>query len=282
MAQISYLGCARSRQHLPYPTWEEYLFALTDRFRAEFEDPMTELKLVKQTGNVKDYQNEFDKIMTRLTILPEYAVSGFITGLKSEIGYTVKNHKPVSLPQAYQLAKNTKAQVHAQLKLTRHPSYDGSNFQNKGGSFSSFSRGATNKRDVGPAKRDTSKFFPGHKCGRSKSLYLLEVEKEIDEDKEEGLEEPIIDIDAEKEQGEVCEISVHALHGIPTFNTLRVEGCCRKRTLHILIDPGSSHNFMDEELAKEPRCDIQIVKPHAINVADGHDRQTNEICKAFS
>ncbi|XP_015161375.1 uncharacterized protein [Solanum tuberosum] len=307
-----HLAYLRSRQHLPYPTWEEYLFALTDRFGAEFEDPMAELKLVKQTGNVKDYQNEFDKIMTRLTILPEYAISGFITGLKPEIGYTVKNHKPLSLPQAYQLARNTEAQVHAQLKLTRHPSYGGSNFQNKGGSFSSFPRGATNKRDVGPTKRDTSvnlnrsnskrltpaemnerrqkglcffcdeKFFPGHKCGSSKSLYLLEVEEEIEEDKEEGLEEPIIDVDAEEEQGEVCEISVHALHGIPTFNTLRVEGCCRKRTLHILIDPGSSHNFMDEELAKELRCDIQIVKPHAINVADGHDRQTNEICKAFS
>lgn len=89
----------RSRQHLPHPTWDEYMFALMDRFGTEFEDPMAELKLVKQTGSVKDYHNEFDKIMIRLTILPEYVISGFITGLKHEIGYTVKNHRPFSLPK---------------------------------------------------------------------------------------------------------------------------------------------------------------------------------------
>ncbi|KAH0693545.1 hypothetical protein KY285_020642 [Solanum tuberosum] len=159
------------------------------------------------TGFVKDYQNEFDKIMTRLTILPEYAISSFITGLRPEIGLTVKNHMPFSLPQAYQLARNTEAQVQAQLKLTRFPpSASGSQYKNN--SYSSFSRGVRSKNDYNQDKKETSlslnknnnkilssteinerrqkglcffcdeKFFPGHKCGGSKSLYLLEVEDE--------------------------------------------------------------------------------------------------------
>ncbi|KAH0725302.1 hypothetical protein KY284_001167 [Solanum tuberosum] len=55
-----------------------------------------------------------------------------------------------------------------------------------------------------------------------------------------------------------------------------------ERPLYILIDPGSSHNFMDEELARELQGNIQDVRIHAINVADGHDKQTKELCKAFS
>ncbi|KAH0679674.1 hypothetical protein KY284_020759 [Solanum tuberosum] len=200
-------GQTSSRQHLPYPTWDKYLYALIDKFGDEFEDPMSELKLVKQTGSVKDYQNEFDKIMTRLTILPEYAISSFITGLRPEIGLTVKNHMPFSLPQAYQLARNTEAQVQAQLKLTRFPpSASGSQYKNN--SYSSFSRGVRSRNDYNQDKKETplslnknnnkilssteinerrqkglcffcdEKFFPGHKCGGSKSLYLLEVEDE--------------------------------------------------------------------------------------------------------
>ncbi|KAH0683132.1 hypothetical protein KY290_021721 [Solanum tuberosum] len=202
-----HLAFIKSRQHLPYPTWDKYLYALMDRFGDEFEDPMSELKLVKQTGYVKDYQNEFDKIMTRLTILPEYAINSFITGLRHEICLTVKNHMPFSLPQAYQLARNTESQVQAQLKLTRFPtSTSGSQYKNN--SYSSFSRGVGSRNDYNQDKKETplslnknnnkilssaeinerrqkglcffcdEKFFPGHKCGGSKSLYLLEVEDE--------------------------------------------------------------------------------------------------------
>ncbi|KAG5623413.1 hypothetical protein H5410_008631 [Solanum commersonii] len=83
------------------PAHGHFFNSMSRLSKIEFPRSYGESKLVKQTGSVKDYQNEFDKIMTRLTILPEYAISGFITGLKPEIGYTVKNHKPFSLPQAY-------------------------------------------------------------------------------------------------------------------------------------------------------------------------------------
>lgn len=93
-----HLAYVRSRDHLPPPSWEESVYALMERFGAEYSDPMTELKLVKQTGSVEEYQKEFDRIMTRLTLPPEYALSSYITGLKPEIGLAVKNHRPHSLP----------------------------------------------------------------------------------------------------------------------------------------------------------------------------------------
>ena len=83
---------------------------------------------------------------------------------------------------------------------------------------------------------------------------------------------PNPELGKEKEPGEICGISVYALHGIPTFHTLRVEGYYQQRPMYILIDQGSSLNFMDEWLAKELHGNIQVVRTHAINVADGHDR----------
>lgn len=148
---------------MPYPSWEEYVYALMDRFGAEYADPMSELKLVKQNGMVEDYQKEFERIMTRLVILPEYAISAFITGLKPEIGFTVKNHRPHSLPQAYQLARNTELQVNAQLKQTISSMYGnsssshcrgGSYSQHKSGSYGGKFRGSFNRKEGNPPRRE--------------------------------------------------------------------------------------------------------------------------------
>ncbi|XP_047252054.1 uncharacterized protein LOC124887007 [Capsicum annuum] len=40
-------GYVRSRGQAPLPSWEEYVYALADRFGAEYSDPMTELMNVK-------------------------------------------------------------------------------------------------------------------------------------------------------------------------------------------------------------------------------------------
>lgn len=110
----------------------------------------------------------------------------------------------VSKPQAYQLARNTEAQVNAQLKMTRPSSFVGGS-QYRGSSYNSSLKGTGSIRDFGQGKREFSlnlnkntnkrltstemnkrrqkalcffceeKFFPGHKYGGSESLYFLEV-----------------------------------------------------------------------------------------------------------
>lgn len=90
---------------LPYPSWEEYIWALLDRFGAEFDDPMSELVKLKQTGGVVEFQEAFDIAMTRLNLEPGYDVSIFLEGLKLELGDAVRILKPYSLSQAYHLAR---------------------------------------------------------------------------------------------------------------------------------------------------------------------------------
>ncbi|KAF3616410.1 hypothetical protein FXO38_34572 [Capsicum annuum] len=148
------LDYIRSRQHLPYPTWEKHIYAFMDRFGTEYEDPMAELKIVRQTGSVKDDINEFDKIMTRLSLLPEYPISAFITGLNPEIGYTVKNHRPFSLPQAYQLARKTEVQVQNQLKLIK-PNVFTSGSQYRGSSYHSFHKEVGTRKDYSQTRKES-------------------------------------------------------------------------------------------------------------------------------
>ena len=50
-----HLAYIKSSIHLPLPSWEEYVYAMMDRFGAKYADPMSELKFVKQNGLVDDY-----------------------------------------------------------------------------------------------------------------------------------------------------------------------------------------------------------------------------------
>lgn len=64
--------------------------------------------------------------------------------------------------------------------------------------------------------------------------------------------EQITDITDEAGQAEPTPvISVNALSGSATFNCMRVIGKYGKRKLYILIDPGSTHNFLDYKVAQE-------------------------------
>ncbi|GKG21594.1 hypothetical protein Tco_0384189, partial [Tanacetum coccineum] len=47
------------------------------------------------------------------------------------------------------------------------------------------------------------------------------------------------------------QISLHALNGVESFQTMRVTGHMGKQDLHILIDTGRTHNFLDIDKAKD-------------------------------
>ncbi|KAH0673888.1 hypothetical protein KY290_026118 [Solanum tuberosum] len=51
----------RSRSCVANPSWKEYILALNERFREEFEDSMEALKNLTQIGSVKEYQAELQE-----------------------------------------------------------------------------------------------------------------------------------------------------------------------------------------------------------------------------
>ncbi|KAJ7979024.1 Retrotransposon gag protein [Quillaja saponaria] len=115
------------------------------------------------------------------------------------------------------------------------------------------------KRLQGLCYRCDEKYTPGHKC---KKAQLFQVLIDFDSDGEKGRtgEEDLISF--EEEEGE-CKraqedkgkramtdpvISLNAICGAETFKTLKLLGTIRKQAVVMLLDTGSTHNFIDSLL----------------------------------
>ncbi|XP_016446363.1 uncharacterized protein LOC107771503 [Nicotiana tabacum] len=86
-------------------SWTEYVLALNKRFGDNFEDLMEALKTISQTDGVKEYQAEFDTLLTAVNLTTKNAISYFPGGLKSELNKAVKTQAPRTLMQAYKIVR---------------------------------------------------------------------------------------------------------------------------------------------------------------------------------
>ncbi|GJW14002.1 transposon ty3-G gag-pol polyprotein [Tanacetum coccineum] len=99
---------------------------------------------------------------------------------------------------------------------------------------------------------------PGHKCsGQLYSLVVLADDEEEYFEAEEGGEELMT-------PDEIPQISLNALNRANTFQTMRVTGKVGKHELHILIDCGSTDNFLDVNVAKRVGCPVTSTCPLAV------------------
>ncbi|XP_074314174.1 uncharacterized protein LOC141649382 [Silene latifolia] len=63
---------------------------------------------------------------------------------------------------------------------------------------------------------------------------------------------------------------------------MKVTGKVRVNPLNILIDSGSTHNFLDEKTARKLGCKIAPSYPVAIFVANGESLYSKSMVKQFS
>ncbi|KAH0730002.1 hypothetical protein KY289_001190 [Solanum tuberosum] len=63
------------------------------------------------------------------------------------------------------------------------------------------------------------------------------------------------------------------------YVTIRVTGYHEKKPLQVLIDTASTHNFIDQEVAKRLGCQTTTIMTQSISVADGRKVQTGSVCK---
>ncbi|KAH0655282.1 hypothetical protein KY285_030164 [Solanum tuberosum] len=68
------------------------------------------------------------------------------------------------------------------------------------------------------------------------------------------------------------EISMHALNGSLGYKTLKVTGYHLKKGINILIDTGSSHNFIEPELVGQLGCEIRSTSPQLVAATNGYIR----------
>ncbi|KAD2394077.1 hypothetical protein E3N88_41054 [Mikania micrantha] len=287
--------------------WADYVRAISARFsNAMFEDPMEEIASLTQTDDLHSLNTSFDELLNKVSISETQAVSLYLKALKPEIRGPVKMFKPKTLHEAYGLAKiqdhnnrisdpkgrmdrgggnhqrsNTDhARIMPPTNATRLPLLPTptnrtpttlppkSNPNNNPRRLSS--KELELKRSKGECFWCTEKFVPGHKCSR-RQVFLIEVD-----DADEGEE---TEVPTEEEEEHL--ISIHALTGLPSYSTMRVKGSMGTRQLHILIDSGSTHNFIDVKLAKKLQCPVKEISPILVSVADGKQLTTNQLCPDF-
>jgi hypothetical protein len=103
-----------------------------------------------------------------------------------------------------------------------------------------------------------SKYSEGHKCGEKKLFYIdCEEEEEQEPSQYEYVEEM------------TPTISCHALVGSNTPQILKIEGYIKKKKVIVLIDSGSTHNFIHCKLAKALNCFIYPMPEFKVMIANG-------------
>jgi hypothetical protein len=93
-----------------------------------------------------------------------------------------------------------------------------------------------------------NKYNKGHKCGEKKLFY---IDCEEEEEQEPSQDENVEAISSEEL---TPTISCNALAGINTPQTLKIEGYIKNKKVIVLIDSGSTHNFIHYKLAKALNC----------------------------
>ena len=68
-------------------------------------------------------------------------------------------------------------------------------------------------------------------------------------------------------------ISLQAFTGVIGYQTIRVTGYHEKQTLKVLIDTGSTHNFIDKQVVAKLGCQASSIQEQSIIVADGREVQ---------
>lgn len=76
-------------------------------------------------------------------------------------------------------------------------------------------------------------------------------------------------------------ILIHALTGVHSFSTMKVIGSIGTRQLDILIDSGSTHNFINARTIRKLRCIQKEVKPLSVSVANGSHLSCTSMCPQF-
>ena len=83
------------------------------------------------------------------------------------------------------------------------------------------------------------------------------------------------------EETACAQISLQALDGVTTYQTMRVTGHVGKKGLQLLLDSGSTHNFIDTFKALRLGCKIEHITPMGVKVADGGQLVCDKVIKGF-
>ncbi|GJW65964.1 ty3-gypsy retrotransposon protein, partial [Tanacetum coccineum] len=263
--------------------WEELVLAFQINFGpVEFQNPDEYLCSIKQTRSVQEYRQEFAVRSARVSNSPENCLLGvFLNGLKEELKTDVRIQKPRTVYNAASLALEYESKV-------------GVSKSNKGVAWSPSPKpltADTNKSTVHPNTpsitqrtplrisdtekqnrylkgecfRCGEKYGPGHRC-KTGTFKLLEASEE-----QETPINPTVNASEEEsgDQEDFAEISLHAIFGKANVTTMKLRGTIGTTEVLILVDGGSTHNFISDSLVRELKMVTEFITPFGVQIRNG-------------
>ncbi|GJR44131.1 putative nucleotidyltransferase, ribonuclease H [Tanacetum coccineum] len=225
-------------------------------------------------------KDKFKALISKVELTESQAICCFLAGLQQDIGLLVKMFRPKTLYDAYQLVRmqetvrsvNTKRYTPI-LPTPKHSV-----------NIVTSNRNATyNARPPTTQLALPSTHFNKsirHKC--SGQMFSLEVLGEYEmQDSVEELEEQVT-IEVVAEPVIYPHISLNALARVNTFHTMRIKGHMGRQDIHILVDSGSTHNFVDVLCAKRLGCEIRSICPLQVEVLGRNQMLSTSTCRQFA
>ncbi|KAL5752650.1 hypothetical protein ACOSQ2_023157 [Xanthoceras sorbifolium] len=264
-------------------TWNEFTKALLLRFGpTNYEDPSEALTRLKQTSTVSADQETFKELSHRVDgLLENFLVGCFIAGLRDEIRLDVKIKQPRSLADAIGVARL----IEERNGLLQKGS---SNFRPSGMTPKALPNNSSgvlgpppiNKpnNSVNPFKRITSQeakerrkkrlcyycdegFVLGHRCQRPQLFMIKDIV--LEEDLPEEVLEHVGSV-----ENILPEVSFHAITDTEHPQTIGVHGKLKGKEVTMLIDGGSTYNFVDQSLVTKYGLPITRDKTFQVIIAN--------------
>lgn len=289
--------------------WGEFVIDLSARFRDEIgHDIVEQFNKLQQVNSLEAYIDDFENLRSLLlqnnhTLPEDYILECFVGGLKPAVKPFVRAFKPTTVADAILYArlqeeslnnvqKNSKPNFSSSITkpifstVTKTPILptpqlkpvsQGFNKENQKPFKFIPAEVRAEKMTKGLCYYCDKKYERGHKC-QFKEAQLFTVEIPCEE--EVLVEEEVVEAVYNEYSSEPC-ISVNALMGSHTFNTMRVQGWVQGKPIHILIDSGSTHNFLDIRTAQKLGCKKEGIGLQAVTVADGNHIPCQHVVKKF-
>jgi len=187
--------------------------------------------------------------------------------LKENIQHEVRLWEPKSLENAFRVARNVESKNMVMATRRTNPNI----YRKNSAPSSKTPQQLEERKTKGLCFNCDSKYSKGHKCGEKKLFYIDFEEEEEQEQEQEQEQEPSQDENVEAISSEELTptISCNALARINTPQTLKIEGFIKNKKVIVLIDSGSTHNFIHYKLAKALNCFVYPMLEFQVMIADG-------------
>jgi len=276
-------------------------YHLESRFAPTYyDDPKGALFKPTQTSSVNDYLTEFERLANRIFGLPPpFLLSCFVSGLAPEICREVLALQPISLPQATALAKLQEDKLRDRPQPTRQPILTSYKPSTHPSTFPSPSPSPRPKppfiqrtpseiafrRKHGLCYNCDDKWSATHRC---KGRVLLFIANPENPDTPSDLSSPpAFDSHPPPEHNPTPNldlpyptphISLNALFSLPTPETFRLFGYINRTRVTVLIDSGSTHNFLQPRLANFLHLPTVPIAPLRVLVGNGAILTCTHLC----